>query len=167
MLCVLHNERHDRHALENAGVSLARTYDTLEAVRLLWPGRQGYTLKSLAHELLGKPKRELFKALTEHEKRPVRVMVQRKLEMTVCSCGVPKCRKKKGHEKHKEIKEWEDEVVKEKWFDVPIESIVPGHPRFERKLEYAGADAVDALELYELCQQRAAWMEAHLPRMPW
>lgn len=175
VLLVLHNAGHDRHALDNRGVPLGRLYDTLEAARLLWPGRMSYALKPLRVDLLGKQGRELFKELTAPEKRMVPVDVVRHKDVTLCSCGTPGCKKKKAHKKapweeHTKTKtrqEWTDQVLRERTFPVGIETIVPGHPRFKRKLDYAGDDAVDGLELYELCVQRAAYLDTKLPRLPW
>lgn len=170
VLLVLHNAGHDRHSLANYEIELGPMYDTLEAARLLWPRLGMYTLKNLRMTVLAKEGRELFKELTAPEKREVTEMVGRHRQTSVCSCGVVKCKKKKpeGHHiKTKATVTWQEAVTKLRKFAVPIESIVPGHPRFKRKVEYAADDAVDAVELRQMCLKRAAYLDTKLPELPW
>jgi CDGSH-type Zn-finger protein len=170
VLLVLHNAGHDQHSMANHGVELAPVYDTLEATRLLWPRLGLYTLKMLRQTILGKAARESFKELTAPEKREVKEQVERHKGVHVCSCGVVKCKKKKpdgAHIKTEATVTWLEEVTKLRTFNVPIESIGPGHPRFLRKIEYAADDAVDAVELREMCDKRAAYLDAKLPGLPW
>lgn len=165
VLKVFHNAHHDQHAFANHGVLVSGVYDTLDAVRLMWPGNDlGYRLKSLRVGLLGKPEREGFKELTS----PLDVStVLRELGQS-CACGNPKCRKTERiwgdvHAKTEIVLE-KVKVHKE---PCPIESITPGHERWSRKLEYAGDDAVDALELHELCENRTVSLMSKLPELPW
>lgn len=173
VLHVFHNAHHDQHAFANHGIELGAVYDTLDAVRLLWPGMdEGYYLKPLRANLLGKPAREGFKkkgkngdpGLTD----PLETQVVTAKQVKVCSCGNDKCRKseeKWGDEHSKEmVPVYTTKTVK---VPCPIESIVPGHPRWLRKLNYAGDDAVDGLELYELIQMRIQQQDKLLPDLPW
>lgn len=167
---VLHNAGHDKHSLENHGIKLGRIWDTLEASRLLWPGLGSYALKPLRSALLGKPEREGFKELTASEKRTVTENVTKVQTFKICSCGVEKCKKKKpgwDHVKTEGTRTWVEPREKERTFAVPIESIGPGHPRWARKLNYAGDDAVDGLELWQLCATRTAQLDSSLPNLPW
>lgn len=162
---VFHNAHHDQHALLNHGVTVSNVYDTLDAVRLLWPGNDlGYRLKSLRVGLLGKPEREGFKELTA----PRDVSVVSYIEGQTCACGNSKCRKTERiwgdvHAKTPTVLE----KIKTHKEPCPIESIIPGHERWLRKLDYAGDDAVDALELYELCENRTVSLMGKLPELPW
>lgn len=158
---VFHNAHHDQHAFANHGIRLGRVYDTLDAVRLMWPGRDGgYSLKPLRVGLLGKPAREGFKELTEPQEEEYSV----EREVKACVCGVPKCRKSKApHGRTTAI----EHLLRTRKVACPIESILPGHARWDRKLDYAGDDAADALELYELIQAKARTLETALPDLPW
>jgi len=177
ILHVFHNAHHDQHAFANHGVCIGAVYDTLDSVRLLWPGMdEGYYLKPLRVNLLGKPAREGFKGKKKskyHEAEagltdPLEVEYTVTKEAEVCSCGAEKCRKterKWGDIHHKRVVL--EETVKTRKEPCPIESIVPGHPRWERKLNYAGDDAADGLELYEVIQNRIATLDPKLPDLPW
>jgi len=165
ILKVFHNAHHDEHAFANHGIHLAGVYDTLETIRLYYPeragvGAGGYRLKPLRFALLGKPEREGFKELTSPQEESYEVQK----EVGCCVCGVPKCKKRKEpHGRTVRI----DTHIKVRKIPCPIEGIIPGHPRWERKLDYAGDDAADALELYEMCTQRGIMLESKLPELPW
>lgn len=173
VLHVFHNAHHDQHSLANHGIEIGAVFDTLDAVRLLWPGMdEGYALKPLRSSILGKPVREGFKkkgkdgspGLTD----PLEVKYTVLREVKVCACSVDGCRKtekKWGADHHKTLVNEEVEKVRKE--ECPIESIVPGHVRWTRKLDYAGDDAADGLELYEMVQQRINTLEPQLPQLPW
>lgn len=156
---VAHNARHDRHALENHGYATDGFLDTLDLVRLAYPERglrvdQGYALKPIARDLLAKPARDEYKDITMGMGKVL-------TEVKVCACGKEKCRGRKlpTHEKRQESREVEAKVT---W---PLETIIPGHQQWLRLLDYAAADAVDALELYDLATRRLASLRR--PRLPW
>lgn len=165
ILHVFHNAHHDQHAFANYGIQVGWTFDTLDAVRLLWPGLdEGYSLKPLRVNILGKVTREGFKELTSS----IEVAYTTTREAKVCACGEDKCRKtaKKWGAVHAKTVMLE-EVEKTRKEPCPIESIVPGHVRWLRKLEYAGDDAADGLEIYDMIQRRIAEIEPKLPNLPW
>jgi len=59
------------------------------------------------------------------------------------------------HTKWREVVEIEEVKTKEEKFQHPLESIVPGHPRWELLVKYAAEDAVAALEIEDLaCKER-------------
>lgn len=165
VLHVFHNTHHDQHAFANHGVVLGAVFDTLDAVRLLWPGLdEGYYLKPLRVNLLGKPSREGFKELTE----TLETQVYSTKLLKVCACGVDKCRKTEGKWGSAHAKELEEvQVPKVVKLPCPIESITEGHVRWLRKLAYAGDDSADGLELYELVMQRLVDLGLRLPELPW
>lgn len=137
---VLHNAGHDRHALRNYGLDLGPgVWDTLELTRLLWPGRLTYQLKTLRVDLLGKPGRDRYVDVTRPDVEIVGVVNKKGVGPT-----------------------WKTRQVA-----VPMESIVPGHPRWTEKVDYAAEDAVDAPELLEVCMRRQRDLELRLPVMPW
>lgn len=153
---VAHNARHDLHAAENAGVTVRGVYDTLEPARVCWPQHREFHLKALRVSVLGKPARDGFKELTapqvENEYRWV----------TRCTCGDPGCRRRKApHDPVPAVK-----VIPHK-IPCPIESIGPGHPRWQAKLEYAAEDAVDALDLFARVKVRLAQLADTIPELPW
>ncbi len=160
---VAHNSRHDLHALANHGLLVQNVVDTLELVRLAYPERAldptlGFRLKPLAMDLLAKPKRDAYADLT---KASTTVKVETTLK--VCACGEKPCRKKKAPEHAKMLvtnEEWVEQDV-----EYALEEIVPGHPHWTRLVEYAAADAVDALELYALASY--ALDHTYRPQIPW
>lgn len=163
---VAHNARHDCHACENHGCQVAGVTDTLDLVRLAYPERAldprlGFRLKPLARDLLGKPKRDEYKDIV-HETTTSLRLVKRNLG---CACGVKGCKKRKGAEHEKLVKL---EEVKVNHLTIhPLESITPDHPRWGLLLPYAGADAEDALELYDLTLRKLSGMQSRLPPPPW
>lgn len=165
ILHVFHNAHHDQHSFANHGVCVGAVFDTLDAVRLVYPGLAcGYSLKPLRIELLGKQGREGFKDLTA----PIDEEYQVAKPAKACVCGAEKCRKteKKWGDEHSKIQIVEM-VTKTRKVPCPIESIVFGHPRWSAKLDYAGDDAADGLELYDLIQRRLREREPQLPDLPW
>lgn len=76
-------------------------------------------------------------------KRVERVSKVKKVK--VCSCGVPKCRKRLGHIRHDEDQEvWTEKEVDDLY---DMREVVPGHARWAAWVSYSLEDAVDALEL--------------------
>lgn len=162
---VAHNAHHDQHSLGNYGIRVGGLVDTLDLVRLAYPERAldkrlGFMLKPLARDLLGKPKRDDYSDIVEDVE-----LISKWVKRTECVCGEPKCRKRKEPE-HSKIVEM-DEKVTSKNITYQLESIVAGHKRWERLVEYAGADAIDALELYDMAMKKLTRLEATLPLVPW
>ena len=149
---VAHNGGVDVHAAENTapGLRIERIENTLEYARWVWPelvNGGGYGLKSLMVSRLGrKPVGDFDELFTE----PDTVEKERTVKVKTCSCGEPKCRKRKGHEKT------ETETVEKYLFTyakprpVPLPKIVPGHVLWDTLVKYAGEDAECALELRQL-----------------
>ncbi len=157
----LHNQPVDDHAFHNHGVNLRGCLNTLNYARWKWPEFKelgGFGLKNLMVEKLHrdivcafevkKPKDDYW-GLTNFQRTLVTEKQKTVVEL-VCSCGEPGCRKRKGHEKTKV--ESMVTVVKHRlvWDLYPLESIVPGHPRWDLLVEYAAEDAIAALEVAEL-----------------
>lgn len=173
----VHNQSVDDHSIHNHGVDLKGCLNTLNLARWVWPEYKtdgGFGLKNLMVKRLHREVVCEFTGLTGPGKkdgkyklpkngtpglvdyqRTVRTVREKRVEVTDCSCGEAKCRKRKGHEKTKRVELVE--VVKEKliWDRYPLETIVPGHPRFPLLEEYAMVDAIAALELGELAEKEA------------
>jgi hypothetical protein len=146
---VFHNLSVDFHSLANHGVKIGGAVDSLEHSRWVWPGRArgpGFSLDSLGWDILGAGKTEDFADVFSVEQEELVKM--KTVKRTVCSCGVEKCRKRKGHEKSK--LEEEVPVVKRVVKKIPLQSVVPGHSRWERAVAYAARDAVLALNLSDV-----------------
>ncbi len=149
--CV-HNQPVDDHAINNHGVALAGCINTLDLARWAWPHLVtdgGFGLKALMGKKLHRdPVCEFTDVVTDTRKEVIEKI--RKVKATTCSCGVLKCRKRKGHEKTQVTTEVPFSLEKLLEYEHPLESIVPGHPRWELLVEYAVEDAIAALEIEEL-----------------
>ena len=142
---VAHNSNVDVHALYNAGIDTQGIVNTLSLSRWTLPGRQRYGLDVLCQELLGAGKADHFNDIFRFQRTTVET---RWKDVTHCDCGVSGCRKRRGHMKTK-VSEPYDVEVKDGWGFIPLESVVPGHPLWERLVVYAEVDAVRALELHD------------------
>lgn len=149
--CV-HNLPADAHTLANHGIWLGGGRDTLALARWCWPARaelprsrKPFALKTLAADVLGYTVDGDFDQFMEPN------LVERPVVKTVCACGVDGCRKKKagGGVTHEKSKVEETEVVERGKKPMDLRTIVPGHPLWDRWVNYAGLDAVWALELNE------------------
>ena len=148
-----HNAPVDAHVFKNEGIDIAHVINTLTMARWCWPGRAraawgggGFGLDALSKDVLGEGKLESFNELFQE---PVETWVTRTVTAKRCSCGTPSCRKRsKGHEKWPDI--WEERESKLEYRKVPLETVVPGHPLFERAKWYAAHDAVLAYALREV-----------------
>lgn len=159
----VHNLPVDAHALANHGVTLRGAVNTLNAARWFWPelvpssGGPGFGLKALKQCLLGKPAGPSFEQVFT-------VQVERWKEKTkkvrLCSCGTPGCKLRKGHTRYDHVETWHESYLED--YLTPLETVVPGHPLWEAALTYAAEDAVDALELLDLCQ-----VQETTRAMPW
>lgn len=152
ILKAVHNQPVDAHALANHGIQLRGALNTLNLCRWVWPEMNkvpGYTLKSLMNTKLGREPICTFKQLVSYEYfEPVEKFKQ--VKRNVYSCGRDSCRKRNCHSKSvvfetvPYIREYKRKSV------YPLESIIPGHTRFNLLVDYAAEDAVAALELLEL-----------------
>lgn len=152
----VHNLPVDSHSLANHGISLAGAVNTLNAARWYWPelvpssGGPGFGLKALKQVLLGKPGGPSYEEVFTI-RRTVASLKHKKERK--CQCGAVPCRRRgAGHVR--ETVETEYMTFKDEDYLVPLPEVVPGHFLWERALPYAAEDAVDALELYDLCQKQ-------------
>lgn len=159
----VHNQPVDDHALANGGVQLRGAMNTLALARWVWPEliqEGGFGLKNLMKVKLRRDPICEYPDVVGYVRTEV---LEREVpcRVTVCSCGVDGCRKRKGHEKRKEDRlrrVQKTYTVKDKH---PLELIVPGHDRWDLLVRYAEEDAVAALELLELMQAEkdpGAWV---------
>jgi hypothetical protein len=149
-----HNAPHDWHAARNAGVHVRGLVDTLPWARVAlpeWAGFPGHGLKELARRLLGRDMTEYKDVLSE----PNVVPVTRTHRVTRCLVeGVPcwypaPCRRRGAHKREVSTVETTEYVTRGTRL-MPLESVVPGHPRHATLVGYAAQDAEAALELWQL-----------------
>ena len=162
--CV-HNQPVDDHAMHNHGVQLRGCLNTLDLARWAWPelvSEGGFGLKNLMYVKLHREPVCEYEDVVNDE-RMENFVRTKTVRRTVCACSEPGCRKRKPEIRdfgmpgitHEKLKvEEQVELVTEKLvrFQHPLESIVPGHPRWELLVKYAAEDAVAALEIAELAQ---------------
>lgn len=150
---VIHNAPVDVHSVASDGINTRGFINSLALARWAWPDRargSGFTLDSLGMDLLGVGKPESFKELFQ-EDYEIRRSTFRKAE--VCECG-EKCGKRRttpGHSRHEEVVETVHTRIGQR--PVALESVIPGHPLWERALKYSAQDAVLALGVYDLAQR--------------
>lgn len=152
----VHNQPVDDHAMHNHGVALAGCVNTLGLSRWAWPElvtMGGFGLKNLMFvKLRREPIAEYEDVVSDT--RMITVSRERKRKVTDCSCGVEKCRKRKGHEKTKRTFVESYQVEKQEVFQHPLESIDKSHQRWDLLVRYAAEDAVAALEVLELAESQ-------------
>lgn len=136
-----HNSTVDIHTFFNAGVDVMGVVDTLHLCRFAYPGKFRYGLDILSKEFLDESKFMSFDDLCS-----VPRIVTKQIQVKRCSCGENGCRKRKGHEKYFVT---EDVDVESGTTTIPISDIGVDDSRWKDKVEYAGQDAVLALELYD------------------
>lgn len=151
----VHNQSVDQHALLNHGIQLRGARNTLGLVRWSHPGLINlpgrFKLKALMNTLLHRNPVATFKQVVGY----TRVETVAKTKMATvkrCVCGEEGCRKRKGHEKietEEEVTTYRERTVKDEY---PLETIVPGHPRWELLVKYAIEDAVAALQIAEVAE---------------
>lgn len=163
----VHNQSVDHHALRNHGIELRGAVNTLGLLRWHRPGLINevgrFALKPNMERLLGRAPVCTFKELVTY-KTTVYRSTWRKVKKVTCDCGTEGCRKRK-HElvdggdgtrvtryHDKTVTETSIETVHSREVDAeyPLESIVPGHPRWDLLVRYAIDDAVAALEFEEI-----------------
>lgn len=172
---VAHNCRYDRHAFANTGVELGGLVDTVDLYRVIAPGRERYGLKMLVPDVLGWSMLGDFKTL--FSEAIIRESTKTKKAYVCVSHG-----DQDGRRKYCEVC-GEEVVVVERVEHVrkelktrrmvPLQAVcgfpvletndrmepVPGdHPLWETFVQYAGADAIGAAQLY---QARVHQNEAH------
>lgn len=150
-----HNSPVDVHAFYNAGVDALGVINTLSLARWVYPNRLTQSLDSLARDYLGKSKFISFKELVTEPN-----YVEKEIQVKYCSCGVEGCRKRKGHDK---LLRTEYVIVEKGTRQIPLDSIVPGHKRFDVLREYAGQDAVLAFEIADYLIGQARKKEIEVP----
>lgn len=144
---VAHNLPVDQHTLANSGIELEGAVNTLSWVRWLHPewdskaGGPGFSLDAIGKLLLGQGKSCSYSELVSYEKKQLTFK-----KMKVCECQKPKCRQSGSLHAKEEL----EVVSKVKLIkaQVPLEEILPGHPRWETLVPYAALDAVLALRLF-------------------
>jgi DNA polymerase I-like protein with 3'-5' exonuclease and polymerase domains len=141
-----HNSTVDVHTVHNRGVDIRGVIDTLHLCRFTFPGRFKYGLDALAREFLDEQKFTSYEELCT-----IPTFVEKEVTVRRCSCGVDKCRKRKGHEK---IDSLETIMVEQGTTLIPISMITPGTPRWNRKKKYAAQDAVLSLELLDFAERK-------------
>lgn len=152
ILKAVHNQPVDAHALANHGVQLWGALNTLNLCRWVWPEMNkvpGYTLKSLMQTKLGRDPICTFKELVSYVYyEPVEKWKQ--VKRNVYSCGRDSCRKRNCHSKSVVLEKVSYIREYKRKSEYPLESIIPGHPRFNLLVDYSAEDAVAAIELLEL-----------------
>jgi len=164
-LKAVHNLPVDAHTLANEGYELNGGINTLAMARWAWPERargSGFTLDSLGQDLLGAGKTEAFRDIFRETREEFRSTFRR---TQVCECGLAACGRRRttcGHARHEEVVETRHPRLVE--YDVPLQSVNPGHVLFQRALVYAAQDAVLALGVYDLAMRE---MQSTIREIPW
>jgi hypothetical protein len=156
-----HNAPVDAHAVDvTAGYRPVSLVNTLSQARWVLPGlkeRGGFGLKNMMPLVGREPFAEykvLMKEILRWEVGKVRVR-------KVCSCGVEKCLKRKGHTKS--LEEWTEYSMHEKVVPVDLFDVVPGHPLWLPLLVYAGEDAEAAPEIWDFLRRRGRKLTVNNP----
>jgi len=166
----IHNQPVDHHSLKNHGINLKGARNTLSYIKWQMPGLINtpgrFKLKALMTSLLGREPITTFKALVS-DTRMIQVPKQVKRKLKGCSCGVPKCKKRKPTRElvggvkevllHDKWTRQETETIyreKKQKFKHLLESITPGHERWKLLVEYAIEDAVAALQIAEIADEQ-------------
>lgn len=147
----VHNLPVDAHTIQNHGVRLGGGINTLAMARWAWPGRArgaGFTLDSLGVDLAGAGKIETFSDIFTESVTEYRVTTRHE---TLCECGMSPCRRRSstpGHSRIRVAVETQHPRVVQR--QIPLESVGPGHPVWQRALAYSAQDAILASAVYEL-----------------
>jgi hypothetical protein len=164
---MVHNQCVDQHSLLNHGIILRGGLNTLGYVKWKRPelintvGR--FKLKSLMMSLLGREPVCAFKDVVT-DTRIVQVPRISKRKVKGCFCGLPKCRiRKTTYSTNDEGEQFAEPHTKEtsivhvtkmrdkvEEFEHALESIGPGHPRWDLLVEYSIEDSVAALQIAEV-----------------
>lgn len=153
----VHNLGVDQHTLANEGYELVNGVNTLALARWAWPHRArgaGFTLDSLGIDYLGVGKVTSFAELFQEEVEELRSTFRK---TRVCECGERACGRRsttKGHARREEVIETVHSRLVTR--PVPLESVVPGHPLWNRAVDYSAQDAVLALGVWDLAMAELA-----------
>lgn len=170
----------DAHAAENTvrlldpetggDFRVAGLVDLLSAFRFLYPERvapgPGYSLDSIGRDFLGRGKIDSFEEVLS-EPNVVEVERRKTEHRMVCECGTVPCRrpsKVPGHTRTKEtvVARWNESVVRGTRL-IPLETVLPGHERWERLVAYSGVDAELAVEGEQVVQTGFAQLTRPIP----
>ncbi len=154
---VAHNAPHDVHALANHRIRVGGWVDSLPRARVMFPTWMRHGLKTICRVV----DRQLHKF-----EDVCSMMVDVPKPCMVCCCLDDECelwrRRSKKNCMHFRIPS--TKLVPELKMQ-PLESIVPGHPLWPGLVEYAGEDAVTAMELWDYMDHCIA--PTPLPPVPW
>ncbi len=154
---VVHNLPVDAHAMRCAGVFLNGAVNSLSLARWAWPERArgaGFTLDALGRDLLGAGKLSSFKEIFTRMETEYTIRTRR---ITYCECGATPCRKRATTPGHRRLERLEEtRIPKEVVVDIPLDSVVPGHEKWQEALDYAAQDAVLAHGVYDLALRHMA-----------
>jgi 3'-5' exonuclease len=142
-----HNSTVDVHTMYNVDVDVSGVVDTLHLCRFAFPGKFRYGLDALAKEYLDESKFMSFSDLVA-----VPAYVDKQVKVKKCVCGEEGCRKRKGD--HTKYTEFETVQAQKGTTNIAISSIRPGHVKWDSYVQYAGQDAVLALELYDYTSKK-------------
>lgn len=170
---LIHSQSVDHHSLMNHGIDLKGGFNTLGYVRWMRPGLINtpgrFKLKALMMSLLGRPPVCTFNDVVSDE-RIIQVLCKHKKKVKGCACEVPKCRKRKADPdgtRHDKYTDYIDAYrEKKEKFKHALESIVPGHPRWDLLVRYSIEDSVAALQIEEIASETrdpAPWPYDYLP----
>jgi hypothetical protein len=161
----VHNLPVDAHTLENEGVVLGGGLNTLAMSRWAWPDRArgaGFTLDALGRDLCGVGKTESFAEVFTETTTEYRIRTKR---LESCECGTVPCHRRRTTPGHMRIERLQEtRIPKEVIAEIPLESVTPGHPRWDRALAYSAQDAVLALAVYDLATLE---MRSRKVDVPW
>lgn len=152
--CV-HNLAVDSHTARNAGVRLRGGLDTLNMSRWVYPDRANlvsgnYDLDSICKWRVGFGKTENFDEFLGYwVDEPYTESVQKNFCLECMDFG---CRKKKPPHDQKSL-QWTtvNRTKKVRRYE-ELKTLRPGHPKFERYVQYAAADAELALIIWQMMQ---------------
>jgi len=165
-----HNASVDYHTMTCASgriarIPLANWNDSLSLARWLYPERvppfgPGFSLDALGQDLLGYGKTEDFKTLLTY---PNEVMKVTTTKTRVCECGARPCHKRGTYHRRQDEVEVKEEMVLRGTKQVPLDTIVPGHERWERLVEYSGRDVLVGCELVQFMLKDLAKLNREVP----
>lgn len=166
----------DVHATENTwrllgiNAEVAGWEDILGRARHVYPERRapgpGFGLDSLGKDLLGRGKIDSYEEVLS-EPNVVSVERRKTTHATRCECGAIPCRARSstpGHARHRvtNVDRWQEEVVRGTRL-IPLETVLPGHERWERLVAYSGVDSELALEGDEVLAREEAELAREVP----
>lgn len=162
----VHNQPVDDHALANRGVFLRGAVNTLGLGRWMLPDRHpgdggaGWSLDALGKDLFDEGKTIDYEDLVTEIHEEIEYRIVRAVR---CECLAIPCRRRSstpGHNRGvQETTVSRPRMVKR---IIPLDRIVPGHPRWPAFLAYSGRDAALALKILLTFQRMDEWRP-----LPW